>query len=182
MAPHNPVAPRLGRHREWDKPAASQIATGALWMTDGNFKSTLYLSNMLKEDPLTVTPVLHLANGVAYSLEPVTLDPSGTAAININQSLAKQGVAPYATLSGYVEVQYQWGWPAICASVWNVDTRHSLIFVYGLRPATPFSAIKDKQVADASAPSQQALEGPWWKEEPNVTGFVALSNITSRSH
>jgi len=73
LAPHYPVAPKLPRHREWDPPKVFQSAAGALWMTDGNFKSTLHLSNMLKEDSLTVTPVLHLANGVAYPLAPVTL-------------------------------------------------------------------------------------------------------------
>jgi len=180
LAPHKPVAPRVPRHREWDKPAVSQAVTGGLWRTDGNFKSTVYLDNMLKEDSLTVTPVLHLANGVAYTLAPVTLEPSGTAAIDINQSLAKQGVAPYATLSGYVEVQYQWGWSAICGSVWNVDTTHSLIFVYSLRPAPVLSAPQDNQAANGNVQPQQTFEGMWWKEEPNVSGFVGLSNLTER--
>jgi len=181
LAPHQPVAPKMARHREWDPPAAAQSATGALWMTDGNFKSTAYLSNMLKEDPLTVTPVLHLANGVAYPLDSVTLAPSGTAAIDINKSLAKQGVAPYATLSGYVEVQYKWAWPAICGSVWNVDTTHSLIFVYSLRPPAPSFAPQNTQGANGSSEAQQTLEGMWWKQEPNVSGFVGLSNLTGRA-
>jgi len=173
-APHQPVAPKMARHREWDPPAMAQSATGALWMTDGNSKSTLYLNNMLKEDSLTVTPILHLANGVAYALTPVTLEPSGTASIDINQSLANRGVAPYATLSGYVEVQYKWGWAAICGSVWNVDTTHSLIFVYGLRQPPPVSA-------QGSTPAVQTIEGMWWKQEPGVSGFVGLSNLTGRA-
>jgi hypothetical protein len=95
---------------------------GGFWMTDANFKATLYLGNSMKTDPVTVTPILHLSNGVQYVLSPVTLEPSGTALVNINQALAKQGIAPYATLSGYVEIQYQWPWAPICAPVWDVDT------------------------------------------------------------
>jgi hypothetical protein len=176
LAPHKPVSPRLPRHREWDKPAASQTLLGGYWMTDANFKATLYLGNSVKTDPVTVTPILHLSNGVQYTLAPVTLEPSGTAVVNINQALAKQGIAPYATLSGYVEIQYQWPWAAICATVWDVDTIHSLIFTYGLQPPP------DPATHGAMAVGQQTqtLEGMWWKQENNVTGFVALSNVTAK--
>lgn len=179
LAPHKPVAPRLPRHREWDPPAVSQSATGGLWMIDVNSKSTLYLGSMLKSDSLTVTPVLHLSNGAQYTLPPVTLEPSGTAAININQALATQGIAPYATLYGYAEVQYQWGWDAICGTVWNVDTLHSLIFIDTLRPP-PTVAASPAQDAHAGLVPPQLLEGMWWKQESNVTGFVALSNVTGK--
>src|SRR6267142_5766360 len=64
LAPHKPVAPRLPRHREWDKPAAQQSLAGGFWMTDGSFKATLYLNNTVKTDPVTATPIVHLSNGV----------------------------------------------------------------------------------------------------------------------
>jgi hypothetical protein len=176
-APHKPVAPKLPRHREWDKPAAPQSLAGGFWMTDGNFKATLYLNNTVKTDPVTATPIVHLSNGVQYALPPITLEPSGTAVISINQALAAQGLAPYATLSGYVEVQYQWPWAALCGTVWNVDTAHSLIFVYGLWPP---SAAAGTQEGEARAHEAQVFEGVWWKQESNVTGFVALSNVTAR--
>jgi hypothetical protein len=179
LAPHKPVAPRLPRHREWDPPTVAQSATGGLWMIDANFKSTLYLGSMLKWDPLTVTPVLHLSNGAQYTLPPVTLEPSGTAAININQALADQALAPYATLYGYMEVQYQWGWDAICGTVWNVDTLHSLIFIDTLRPS-PTEEASPAQDANAGPVPPQLLEGMWWKQESNVTGFVALSNVNAK--
>ncbi len=178
MAPHKPIAPKMARHREWDPPRTAQAATGGLWLTDGNFRSTLYLNNMLKEDAISVTPVIHLANGVAHPLAPVTLEGSGTAAIDINAGLAKHGVAGYATLSGYVEVQYGWGWAAVCGSVWNVDVQHSLIFVYPLRPAPSVAPQKD---TGSGKEAPKVLEGLWWKQESSVTGFIAFSNVTARA-
>jgi hypothetical protein len=86
----------------------------------------------LKISSLTVTPILYLSNGVRYALPAVTLAPSGTAVVDINQSLAQQGIAPYATLYGYVEIDYQWPWAVVCATVRNVDFVNSLIFANGL--------------------------------------------------
>ena len=180
LAPHLPVAPRLPHHHEWDKPAVARSLTGGLWMIDGNTKATAYLSNMLKYDSLTVTPVLHLGNGKAYRLAPVTLEPSGTATIDINQAVASQGIAPYATLSGYFEVQYKWGWEAICGDVWNVDVAHSLIFVYSMA-SPPNPAAQPAQGVGANSPPRQTVEGAWWKQDANVTAFVALSNLATRT-
>ena len=177
LAPHKRVAPRLPRHREWDKPAVSQSLVGGYWMTDANFRSDLQLGNGVKTDSITVTPILHLSNGVQYTLAPVTLEPSGTAVVNINRALADQGIATYATLAGYIEVEYQWPWAAICATVRDVDTVHSLIFTSGLQPPPAPAAAPS---SEGVSPSPQVLEGMWWKQESDVTGFLALSNITAK--
>lgn len=63
-----------------------------------------------------------------------------------------------------------------CATVRNVDTAHSLIFTYSLRaiqslPLTILNAI--------SRVPTHAIEGMWWKQEANVSGFVALANLSS---
>lgn len=153
-----------------------QSATGGLWMTDTNWKASLYLKNGVKTDAITVTPLLYLSNGQRYALAPVTLEPSGTAVVDIGQSLASQGIAPYATLNGYVEIEYQWPWAGVSASVKNVDVANSLIYIFGLQ-ASPDS----HPVHIASMPVTMAgsFEGLWWKQEKNVSGFVALSNVTS---
>ena len=77
-------------------------------MIDANTKASLYLKNGLKTSSLTVTPSLYLSNGVRYALSPVTLEPSGVAVVDINQGLAEHGIAPYARLYGYAEIDYQW--------------------------------------------------------------------------
>jgi hypothetical protein len=98
---------------------------GGLWMTDANFKSSLLLKNVVKTDPVTVTPILYLSNGAKYTLANVTLEPSGTAIIDINAALQEKGIAPWATLFGYVEVQYQWPWDPLCATVQSIDAPHT---------------------------------------------------------
>lgn len=137
-------------------------------MTDANYKSTIYLRNDVETDPVTVTPILWLSNGKKFVLNDVKLDPAGVAVININQALADQGLSYWATLTGYVEVQYKWPWDALCVIVWNVDLSHSLIFTSGLSPSSPVLGLSQSQI----------VEGMWWKQEANVSGFVALSNTS----
>lgn len=137
LAPHKPVPPVISPPQPLhDSPVARSLA-GGLWMTDGNMKSYLHITNDLVTSPLSVTPVLWLSNGTRLPLSPVHLEPSGTTVISINQALADQGLAPYATLSGYVELDYEWPWPALCATVRNVDLAHSVIFSYTLQLTYP---------------------------------------------
>jgi len=140
-------------------------------------KSSLYLTNSLKTDPLTISPILHLSNGVQYSLSPVTLQPQETAIVDINQALSKNGIAPYATLYGYAEIQYQWPWAIVCATVRNTDVGHSLLFNFAMQPsADGFPTFG----APAQANGPQRLEGMWWKQEPGVSGFLGFSNVSGR--
>lgn len=115
-APHEPVAPQLPQPTKWHKPSVPRSLAGGLWRTDANYKSALYLRNDVETSPITVTPVLYLSNGTPYVLPDVTLAPGGTSIVDINAALQSQGIAPYATLMGYVEVRYQWPWDALCAT------------------------------------------------------------------
>jgi Bacterial Ig-like domain (group 2) len=178
LAPHQPVAPRVEKPLPWHTPATLRSMIGGLWMIDANFKSAIYLKNDVETDPITVTPILHLSNGREYPLKEVKLDPAGIAVISINQALADKGIASWATLMGYVEIQYRWSWDALCVTVQNVDVPHSVIYAYNLRPDSPPKA----QAQDTGTRAQQhVLEGMWWKQEPNVTGFVALSNVSAQA-
>ncbi len=150
---------------------------GGLWMTDANFKSSIYLRSVVESDPITVTPILWLSNGTKYTLPNVTLEPAGIAIIDINAGLQSKGISSWSTLTGYVELQYSWPWDPLCATIRDVDVAHSLIFTYGLRSTTPLNG-QAKIPAAQSEP--QAMEGMWWKEVSDVTGFVALANISSQ--
>jgi hypothetical protein len=142
-------------------------------MIDANFKSTISLRNYLMADPIIVTPVLYLSNGRKYTLDQVKLEPAGVATVSVNDALQRQGISPWSTLSGYVEVDYAWPWNALCVTVSNVDIVHSIIFTYALAPLG--------QQADAGTANQsQTVEGIWWKQENEVSGFVALSNVSSQ--
>jgi hypothetical protein len=178
LAPHVPVAPRLEERQPWSQPMVRQLATGGLWMTDANWKASLYLKNGVKTDPITVTPVLYLSNGQRYPLSPVTLEPSGTAIVDIGQGLASHGIAPYATLYGYAEIEYQWPWAGVSASVRNVDTVNSLIYLFGLQSPPNSHAV---HVDSMPVMLPNSFEGLWWKQEKNVSGFVALANVTGQA-
>lgn len=169
-APHEPVAPQVPQPAQWHSPAVPRSMVGGLWRTDANFKSTIYLSSSVETSTVSVTPVLWLSNGGKYTLPPVALPPAGVATVDINQALQEQGIAAWATLSGYVEIDYSWPWDALCVTVVSVDTVHSEIFGYSLRVGASGTA----------AAQPQALAGLWWKQESNVAGFVALTNVSSQ--
>jgi hypothetical protein len=173
-APHKPVPPRLSKPLPYPYPAVLRSVAGGLWMTDGNFKSSIYLKNGLVTSALEVTPILYLANGTKLPLAAVHLEPAGTATVDINQSLADNGIAPYAQLSGYLEVEYKWPWDVLCVTIHNVDIAHSLIFNFNLGVPLLAGAV----LPERSAEKSEILEGMWWKETKDLTGFVALSNPT----
>jgi hypothetical protein len=181
-APHVPVAPKLENHAKSRKPAIRQSLIGGLWMTDSNMKASLYLKNELKMDSLSVKPILYLSNGVRYALPAVSLEPSGTAIVDVNQALASEGVAPYAQLYGHAEIEYQWPWPAVSATIRNVDALNSLIFIYGLQP--PHDALPQngpQNGGPTGSSTSHNFEGFWWKQEQDVTGFLGLANLTGQA-
>ncbi|MGA8762459.1 MAG: hypothetical protein WB562_06175 [Candidatus Sulfotelmatobacter sp.] len=151
---------------------------GGLWMVDANFRSAIYLKNSVEIAPITVTPILYLSNGKKITLADVTLEPSGTATVSVNDGLNANGISPWSTLNGYVEIQYKWPWDPLCVTVTSVDAVHSLIFTNGLRSSSPITP-KDK-AAVAKIPGTQTVEGMWWKQEPGVSAFVALSNTSDQ--
>jgi hypothetical protein len=167
LALHKPVPPALPYTGKWHRPVVPRSMIGGLWMVDANFKSSIYISNGVKVAPITVTPILYLSNGRKYQLPDVNLEPSGTAVVNINQALADKDIAPWATLKGYVEVDYKWPWDALCVSVRSVDVAHSLTFTYFLQPATIKNATSDALAIIRT----RTVEGLWWKQESDVTSF-----------
>lgn len=107
LAPHKPVGRPLPVSLKWKRPMALQSSKGGFWRIDANTKASIYLRNSIAVADLEVTPILYLSNGKSFTLSDLTLEPSGTAVISINDALGKQDVAPWATLSGYVEIQYK---------------------------------------------------------------------------
>lgn len=167
----------MTKQHPFDSALVDQTLTGGLWIGDSSFKSAIYLRNGLKTDKLTVTPVLYLGDGTRYALAPVTLAPEATEIVDVNQALIAHNLNPSPAISGYVELQYQWHWAALCAFIRNVDVAHSVIFTSPLSapPSLPATALK------VAAPATHTIEGMWWKQEKNVSAFVALSNVTGNS-
>jgi hypothetical protein len=176
-APNRPVPPLVSQPKALIGTPTARSMVGGFWMTDPNFKASIYLTNGVETSAVTATPVLYLSNGVKYNLPPVTIQPAGTSVLSINDALFAQGVAPYATLSGYVEVDYTWPWDPLSASVTSVDTLHSGIFT---SPVIATDAMSSNTASPSTTPSTQTLEGMWWKQEANVSAFVALSNTSTQ--
>jgi len=178
LAPHEPIAPRVPKDKELPLPSAKLgSVVGGPWMVDANFKSAIYIKNVVEVYPVTVTPILYLSNGARYALPELKIEPAGTAVVDVNAALDSLGLASYATLSGYMELQYNFPWHPICAFIRNVDTVHSMIFLQSVQ-VLPTELLEG--ASSQPATKQQALEGMWWKQEPNVAGFVTLSNTSAR--
>src|SRR5271155_718468 len=60
LLPNKPVPPQLPYTGKWHKPAVLRSMVGGLWMTDPNFKSSIYIKNDVKMASITVTPILYL--------------------------------------------------------------------------------------------------------------------------
>lgn len=172
LAPHDAVAPQAKTHTQL--PSIPGSVAGGPWIVDAHDQSILYLKNIVETSSITITPVLHLSDGTKYRLSSVQLDPSGIAKVDIGASLESMGIAPNATLSGWVELQYNWPWEPLCASIRVVDLTRSVIFSFGFAAPGPISSQAEKATAS------QVREGMWWKQEKNVTGFVTLANTTPR--
>jgi len=57
LAPHKPIAPRVEKSQELPLPPAKPGSlVGGPWMTDANFKSAIYLRNVVETSAVPVTP------------------------------------------------------------------------------------------------------------------------------
>ena len=187
-APHKPIAPKAAAPANtvaFEKPYVGQRSMiGGPWLLDPNMKSTLYLRNSMETASLKTTPILYLSNGTKITLPSVQLGPSATATVSLGDALAKQGIAPYANLRGYVELTYTSAYDPLCATIVNVDLIHSVIFSYGFAPRTPAAitlAARRISIPNPNAAVQQRLDGLWWKHTPTVDGFITVSNLTDQS-
>ena len=151
-------------------PLAEQRMAGGYWRTDHTFEPVLIVTNALENVKLPITPVLYAADGTEYDLPPVTIDAAGVYSIDIRAavSAAPDEVKNHFSSYGSAAVKYVWHWPgAANAMVENRDAKRSLNFVFELR--TPGKTHKGM--------AETVEQGMWWKEDPGVSGFLALTNI-----
>jgi len=170
--------PRIAAAPLPGRAAAPQTSSGTtstysincgLWRVDNGFVSKIHVKNALIVGPLTVVPVLYMADGTQYSLQPVQVPTAGTAQINVNDALsnAPPAIEPHLSQYGSAALYYQYQNPGhLLAFTEIINLQGSLIFT------APFAGL------DAGPPGPQTLEAVWWRHDPQVDGFVALSNVT----
>ncbi len=153
-------------------PGTPQWSEGAFWRSDRGFDSYLRLKNILLNQPLTVTPVLYMADGYEVDLQPITLDPAGVASVNVRTALHDAGPTASAHSSAYgiAGVKYHWSWSAVIATVQNIDEVESITFHSSL-------AADAEAVHDPSAPkADHLIQDLWWAPGAQAAGFVAVEN------
>jgi len=151
-------------------------------MIGPDMKASISIKNVVEVAPITVKPILYLSNGHRFTLPDLPIEPAGTAVIDINQALQDHwGISGWATLVGYVEIQYSWAWDAACATISDLDLTNSLSYSFVLQPRGEKAPAKDHtRIFSSKLADVQSAEGVWWKQEPNVLPFVSLSNVSAQ--
>jgi len=133
------------------------------WSTEPGFVSTIEMMNYRVDESLTITPVLYPLGGGEILLDPVTLDPSETRLLNINEALAARGET--ATV-GAAEIRYNHVTEAVFgANLTAVNVNKSLIY------SAPLHGQEDVE----------QLEGIWWFWDSATEGFVAVQNTRAEN-
>jgi WD40 repeat protein len=167
-----PVVSAAGVDSKNTIPETAQGQEGGFWRTDHNFDSVLRLKNVLLHQALEVTPALYFADGTIYRLSPVHLEAAGIAQINIRAELQLLPPALSSHLSefGMAAIEYKWPWPAVLATVQNIDEVASLT---GVSAANADIA----KVHSATEPSAlQVIRGAWWFQDKTSESFLVLQN------
>jgi hypothetical protein len=133
------------------------------WSVENGFVSTIEMKNYHVTDPLTVTPILYPVDGPEIVLTPITLNPSETRLLNINDALASYGKN---FTVGAAELKYnQLTEGVFGANLTVVNAPRSLIYNFQFRlPETT-----------------SRLEGLWWFYDKNTDGFIAVQNTGDKN-
>ncbi len=153
----------------------AHTASVALWRTDGGFVSKMRLKNALVTGPLEVGPVLYMSDGTEYVLTPVNVPPAGVISLNINQLLAQAPPSVMTHISTFGSASLTYRHPSgghLIATVSMQDTSRSLVLSY------PFTESPVSRRRSSGTPT--VWEGLWWKRDPEVHGFLAISNSSAQ--
>ena len=102
-----------------------------LWRVDNGFISTIHVKNILITGPLTVTPVLFMADGTEYDLPVVNLPITGVADVSVNDALGNLPPTAAAHLSQYgsAAVRYSYQNPGHLVAMMEItNITQSLVF------------------------------------------------------
>src|ERR1700674_1287256 len=165
-------------------PAVAHELDGAFWRTDGGFRATIRITNIVQTAPIKVIPVLFMADGTEYTLPEVKLQPAGVATVSINDALsnAPPEIAAHISNFGSAALRFQWSWPsAISGTIRNLDVQRSLTYSNSFRfsmttdrdaRAHRLGAGKKRRVKTHERPMDMSpkavsIEGLWWKRDPD---------------
>jgi hypothetical protein len=133
------------------------------WSVENGFVSTIEMKNYHVEEPLTITPILYPLDGPEIILTPITLKPSESRLLNINEVLASYG--KQFTVGAAVIKYGQLTEGVFGANLTVLNAPKSLIynFQFRLPEETP------------------KLEGLWWFYDKQTDGFIAVQNTSDKN-
>jgi len=130
------------------------------WSVEDGFVSTIQVKNYRVDKKVTVTVVLFPLHGDEIMLDPVTLNPSETRVLNVNDALA--GYEKHFTV-GAAEIRFSQDPEGIFGANLSVlNAARSLIYDFQFRPPEMSSR----------------LEGIFWFLDKGTDGFVAVQNTS----
>lgn len=153
------------------KAKTEQVIYCGLWRTDGEFSAEMHIKNSLIVAPITVEPVLFMADGTEYDLPGIPLSTAGNSSININDALATapRAIADHVSSYGSAAIRYKNPGPgAVQGQMALVDKVRSLSLYY------EFGSGADTKTGP------QNIEALWWKYDSQVSASVGLANTTDR--
>ncbi len=165
-----------------DEMAASPIVVsdneqgmeGGFWTTEDDYDPILRLKNIHESEPIDVQPTVFFADGTPFKLPLVHLGAAGVAQVNLRIALQSvpASLLNHVSRYGMVGISYKWTWPAIIATIRDVDEIASL----SLRS----TLLADVNTVHASPEPQttHVIRGTWWMPLQSSDGFVAMANAS----
>jgi hypothetical protein len=160
-------------------------AYAALWRTDGDFRSTIRISNQLATTEIDAVPTIYMADGTAWDLPSVHLAKSGVSTVDINDAIANapDSIRQHLSTYGSARITYQYAWQgAVYATISILDLVRSLdytvSFVFPPDQGKGETFLPKELRAGRDAANGTRYEGLWFREGHNGGGFLALSNTT----
>ena len=96
-APPLPTEPPASKQN----PMVEQRSVGGFCRTDHTFEASIRITNNLSIAPLSVTPILYMADGTEYPLASVQVSQSSVVTVSVNEALAAAPVLLAGHLSNY---------------------------------------------------------------------------------
>jgi len=143
-----------------------QEVFGSYWTAEPGWHTEFQLRNNLLAGPLTVTPVLRLANGQEYSLALVTIAPSDVATVDVSQELSNIASPLLEQAGTYGSVVFRFTSPF-------ARNLYAAVMIHEV--GQPIGYHVDAFPIDPEY-TAGAREGIWWLPRPTVKDSLIIAN------
>jgi hypothetical protein len=139
------------------------------WTTEPGWSTELQLKNNLAAAPLTVTPVLRLADGREISLDPVTIASNAVESVDVNATLANRP-NPFSGTPMYGSVSFRY-------TSKHAKNLYAAVMIH--RHGEPIGYHVDAWPV-YTEPRPGSREGVWWQPREGVQDMLIFSNSSGQ--